>query len=86
MFEDAVVLVFDSIPSDLDQIYWRCTLNDIKVKLRLYLSSRQAAFVQDYQTIALIVGQAFGSKKNKVDAVKPQTAEELKAAFGSVFG
>ena len=76
--------MFDSIPSDLDQIYWRCTLNDIKVKLRLYLGSRQASFYQDFQTIAMIVSQAFGGKKK--DVAKPQTVDELKSAFGSIFG
>ena len=79
--------MFDSIPSELDEIYWRCTLNDIKVKLRLHLSRQQALIYQDYQTLALIVGQAFGSSgKSKANVQKPGTVEELKAAFGSVFG
>lgn len=78
--------MFDSVPSELDQIYWRFTLNDIKVKLRLHLGHQQALVIQEYQTIAMIVGQAFGGKKNKSNVVKPETAEELNAAFGSVFG
>jgi hypothetical protein len=78
--------VFDSVPSELDQIYWRFTLNDIKVKLRLHLGHQQALIVQEFQTIALIVGQAFGSKKNKAKVSEPSSAEELQAAFGSVFG
>jgi len=82
-----VAEVFATIPSELDEIYWRCTVKDIKVKMRLYLGRHQALIVQDFQNLATIVSQAFGGKKSSADnAVKPQSADELKAAFGSVFG
>ena len=78
--------MFNSVPSELDQIYWRFTLNDIKMKLRLHMGHHQALIVQEFQTIASIVGQAFGGKSNKAKVVQPSSAEELQAAFGSVFG
>ena len=55
------------------------------MKLRLYLSARQATFYQDFQTIAIIVRQAFGGSEAK-NVAAPSTKEELQAAFGSMFG
>lgn len=79
--------MFDCVQSDLPEIYWRCTLNDIKVKLRLYLGKHQALIVQEYQTFALLLTQAFGGggKKNDHNTIRPQSKGELEAAFGSVF-
>jgi len=78
-------LVFSVVPSETTEIYWRYTLKDIRVKLRLFMGNQQALIVQQFQTMATIVSQAFGSGKNKSDTIKPQTKEELTAAFGSVF-
>jgi len=79
------VVIFDSVPSELSQIYWRYTLNDIKVKLRLYVGHTQASIVQDFQTMAIIVSQAFGGGKKK-EVYEPKTKADLELAFGSVFG
>ena len=80
-----MVVVFDTIPSELNQIYWRCTLNDIRVKLRLYIGHEQSLIFQQYQTMALILSQAFGGEKKNKDVVKPATKDELEMAFRSVF-
>lgn len=77
--------MFDSVPSDLDEIYWRCTLKDIRVKLRLYLGHQQALIVQNFQSMATIVAQAFGNKKKDKPA-EPKNKAELELAFRSVFG
>ncbi len=78
--------MFDSVPSDIDEIYWRCSLKDIRVKLRLYLGHQQALIVQNFQSLATIVSQAFGGKKKNDDVVVPQSKDELEIAFRSVFG
>lgn len=87
--------MFDCVPSDIQEVYWKYTQNDIKVKLRLHLANEQAHITQDFQTIALIVSQAFGDgKKSKgtkgggrqSDAFEPTTAEEMRTAFKNVFG
>lgn len=82
--------MFDCVPSNLPELYWKYTLNDFKVKLRLHLSCRQAEIVQEYQTLSLIVSGAFGgtSKSNEPsDDVKvPQTENEMIAAFNNMFG
>ena len=72
------------MPSDLTQIYWRCTLNDIRVKLRLYIGYEQSLIFQQYQTMALILSQAFGGEKKK-QVHEPKTKDELEMAFRSVF-
>lgn len=77
--------MFDSVPSDLDEIYWRCTLKDIRVKLRLYLGHQQALIVQYFQSMSIIVSQAFGGKKKDKPA-EPKSKDELELAFRSVFG
>lgn len=87
---EAVVIAFDCLPSDIEQVYWKYTENDINLRLRLYLAERQATFVQDFQNIAIIAGKMFGSStkgsaKNP-DTVVPQTEAEAIAAFKSVFG
>lgn len=88
-----MVIVFDCAPSNIEQIYWSYTLRDIKVKLRLYLSERQATHVQNYQTLAKVVSQALGGGKtgkegtpDLSDVEVPTTKEGLQAAFNSVFG
>ena len=77
--------MFDSVPSDLIEIYWRCSIKDIRVKLRLYLGHQQALIVQNFQSMATIVSQAFGGKK-KDKPVEPKSQAELELAFRSVFG
>jgi len=85
--EEAVVLVFDCVPSNILQVYWKNTLNDIKVKLRLYLGQRQAEIVQDLQNMSIVASRLFGGEKSdKGDAIKPQTKAEMENAFKSVFG
>jgi len=49
------------------------------------LGREQALISQNFQTMAILVSQAFGGKK-KDKAVVPQTKEELEASFRSVFG
>jgi hypothetical protein len=79
------VVVFDAIPSELPQIYWRCSLNDIRVKLRLYIGYEQSQVFQQFQTMALLLSQAFGGKKKDKEVAQPKTKDELELAFRSVF-
>lgn len=53
--------------------------------MRLHLGREQALIVQNFQTIAMIVSQAFGGKKKK-DVAVPKTKEELETSFKSIFG
>jgi len=86
------MLAFDCLPSNLQEVYWSFTLEDLKVKLRLYVGERQASILQEFQSLSLVAAQAVGgnskgSKSNSNhDVVVPKTAQEMQGAFMSVFG
>ncbi|MDB2579626.1 hypothetical protein N9Y00_11510 [Tateyamaria sp.] len=87
-FQEALVLAFDCVPSELNRLFWRFTRNDLSIKIRLYLGQKQAEALQDFQNIALVASQLFGGKKNE-EAKKvetPQTEGEMLSAFANVFG
>lgn len=49
------------------------------------MGREQALIIQNFQSMATIVSQAFGGKKEN-KPVEPKTKEELEASFRSVFG
>lgn len=77
------------MPSNLPTLYWKYSFNDVKTKLKLYLGREQALVIQSYDTLALLVEQAFGDGKPSTPepAVRvASTLTEMQAAFGSMFG
>lgn len=50
------------------------------------MGREQALIIQNFQSMATIVSQAFGGKKDSNKPVEPKTKEELEASFRSVFG
>jgi len=83
-------MVFDCVPSDIRQVYWQYTQNDLRVRIRLYLGQRQAGIVQSYQTLAKVAGDLFSDNKRPSadtgNADIPKTRDEAIAQFSSVFG
>lgn len=79
--------MFEVLPSTTSEVYWKYTFNDIRVAIRLYLGRKQASFVQDFDTMATIVSQAFGGggkkKSGGKDGSKKQVKSkaEMRAAF-----
>lgn len=64
-------------------------MNDIKVKLRLYLGEKHSEAVQTYESLALIAGEIFGGKKNKPSGGNKkvaQTEAEIMAGMQEIFG
>lgn len=88
--EEAACLAFDTVPSDLQKVFWKITRNDLKVKLRLYLGERYAQALQDYQTLAIVASNALGGGKKSTNDFSeediPKTRLEAEMAFKSVFG
>lgn len=82
--------MFDCVPSSIQEVYWKFSRNDFKVRLRLYVGERQAEVVQNYQTMGMILSQAFsaksGSDTSSGEDVVPQNKAEMTAAFKGVFG
>jgi hypothetical protein len=60
---------------------WEYSLDDMRVRIRLKIGEQQAKVHQDYQTLALIVSEAFGGKKSET----PQTATDAVANFQALF-
>ena len=86
---EAICLVFDVVPSELRKLYWKYTLNDIKVRLKLYLGREQALILQSYDTMALLINQAFGGTSTK-EASPPKeqaagTLAEMTKSFAGMF-
>ena len=82
--------VFAVSPSQIGPIRWGNSLRDIEVRTKLKVGENQARIVQDYQPLISVVSEVFGSSETKSQAATvgsgPQTADELTAAFNSVFG
>lgn len=70
-------------------MFWKYTLNDIRVKLRLYLGEKQSEAVQNYESLALIASEIFGGKKGttpKGGLKVAQTEAEIMAGMKDIFG
>lgn len=82
-------MVFDALPSTLIEVYWKYTLNDIRVATRLHLGRQQALIVQDFDTMATLLSQAFGGKKGKKKGgqmAKAKSKAEMQNALKGLFG
>lgn len=78
-------------------MYWAITFEDLRTKLRLKFGYEQNKVIQDFQTLAIIVGKVFGGSKDKtgkggetlpshLEGVKPvQNAEEARLRFAAVM-
>jgi hypothetical protein len=73
-------------------LYWQYSLADIRVKLKLHLGQQQALIMQQYDTMALLLNQAFGNGGGAQTSKSPTTTErsagtldEMKAAFAGIF-
>lgn len=59
------------------------SFKDIQTKTRLLVGFTQSKIVQDYQTLGVILNQAFGN--SKPSATIPKTVNELQQAMNAVF-
>lgn len=96
-WDEAVCWAFDTLPSRLDELYWTITFEDLRTKLRLKFGYEQHRVIQDFQTLAIIVGKVFGGSKDTkgqggsalpahLEGVKPvQNAEEARLRFAAVM-
>lgn len=85
-------LVFDCVPSNQREVFWKYTLNDIRVRLKLYLGEKQSEALQTYESLVLVAGQLFGDgKKSKSKASSENeevvsTKEGIAAKMKELFG
>lgn len=74
-----------------DDLFWKISYSDIRVKIRVFLGHQQALIVQNFETLAEIVSSAFGEGETEREktirtAQKPQNLAELQLAVNKVFG
>lgn len=81
-------MVYQTAPSVVSEVYWKYTLNDIRVAIRLHLGRQQALIVQDFDTMATLLSQAFGGKKSKKGGAKKvaKSKADMQQAMKGMFG
>lgn len=78
--------------SNRREVFWKYTLKDIKVQLKLYLGEKQSEAIQTYESLILVAGQIFGdgkkgkSRPQKGDRDTAQTKGEIAAKMKEIFG
>ncbi len=91
-FEEQLCFVFDTVPSELQKIFWSNTDRDIKVKTKLKLGLKTVTMTQEYVTLLNAAGTIFGKKddsprKDKKSASRvPKDEIEAEARARAVFG
>lgn len=71
-------------PSDLNQVFWSHTREDIRTVLRLKVAAEQTRITQDFQTLSTVLSYALGGKKSK--GKPPSSLAEAEAQLMSLFG
>lgn len=84
-FQDSVCWAFNVTPKKVVVIYWSHSLKQIQDYVRLQVSWHQAQAFQQYQTMAIIVRQAFGAKSSEPPVKPPETMDEAKAQFAALW-
>lgn len=79
------------LPSQLVELYWSITYEDIRFKIKTKISERMADFTQHYENLGSVVSQMFGggddSPSSNTTKAKPvQTWQEAQLAAAAVFG
>lgn len=96
-FGQAIAWAYNHPLSEVREIYWQNTLEDLNQKIEFKVAEKQIDAIQQYEATAMVVSQAFGgSKKDNgksglVSApVKPEnqahTSAEAFAIFARAFG
>ena len=76
---------FDVPPSRLETVCWANTHEDIKITLKLKLSSKYLQSVQYYEAMSLVLSQAFGGEKSEGKG-EPKDFKEAEAAIANIIG
>lgn len=76
---------FEVTPTQLPEILWSHTLEEIQTYSRLKLSWFQAQAFQQHQVMRIIMEQAFGSSKNSATEGVPKTKDEAKMQLAGLF-
>ena len=81
---ESVCWGFNTVPSDVERIYWQNTDEDIRTKINLKLGMERAKSLENLQSLSLVVSSALGGGKRKPR--QPQSGAEAAAMFNNVMG
>ncbi len=82
-------MAFGVVPSDLREVFWAHTLNDIRTKIRLYVGAKHAELLQHFCSMQLLMSKAFGGESDPAEQPgisKPQSLAELRQAMKLTMG
>lgn len=92
-FEEQLCFVFETVPSQLQKIFWSHSNQDIKVKTKLTLGLKTVTMTQEYVTLLNAAGTIFGKKESgsgkprrKTTSTVPKDEIEAEARARAVFG
>lgn len=88
---EAICLAFNVKPSRLRKVYAKYSMGDVRMTLRLFLGNKVHTFTQDYQTMAMLLSQVFGSGEGSAEPARKvpepvKTLAEFEHSFKKVFG
>lgn len=72
------------MPSQLDLLFWRCSLGDLLKQIELKFSFQQVMVWQDYQNLILTATAVFGKKDSQNQP--PRDAAEAKDQIDRLLG
>ena len=79
---------FDILPSQLLELYWRVSYQDIRYKIKIVISEKLAGHTQNFENLIVAIDRVFnGSEESSSEPkAKPaQTWEQAQAAALAVF-
>jgi hypothetical protein len=83
-----VVWAFNTVPSQLHQLYEQVSYYDLKTKIQLKAEEKMADTMQMHETLCIVVTQALGgaSSSEPDPSTAPKTVDELEARLTRVLG
>lgn len=76
------------MPSGFNALAWEVTLSDIRFKLKVVHSQKEAELLQHYEILTKVVSQVFGGSESasKPQAKPTETFEEAVSQIAAIFG
>lgn len=71
-FEDQMCFVFDSVPSQLDAVFWSLAYSDIQLKIKLVVGLQTVKFGQFQESLMKVAVAIMGGESEKPVTVRKQ--------------
>lgn len=71
-FEDQMCFVFDSVPSQLEAVFWSLSYSDIQLKIKLVVGLQTVKFGQFQESLMKVAVAIMGGESEKPVTVRKQ--------------